>query len=138
MPETMSRVRDQVEKWLVNPEYCGAATKITAKASKPLAAYDIVGVPVIANNVIAAAGDEASVIGIVLPQGTTKLTLAAEAQSVDKYFVLNRGPATIAKSGLPTLDPVGGSYNLTTLATRLLTLGILVVTSTELENTIEI
>lgn len=138
MPATISRVRDQVEKFLLNPEYCGDAGVITAKTAKPLADYDIVGVPVIAGNIVAAAGDEASVIGIVLPQGTTKLTLAATVASTDKYYVLKRGPAVLWRGGLPTADPVGGAYDLDALATRLLTLGIKVVTSSELANTITI
>lgn len=120
---------------MLNPEYCGDANVVTAKTAKPLTAYDIVGVPVIAGDVIAAAGDEANVIGIVLPQGVTKLTLAATVASTDKYFILRRGPAILWKGGIPTLDPAGGTYDQAALATRLLALGIKVVTSTELANT---
>lgn len=128
---TITRVRSQIEKWTVNDEFCVETGVVTAKADDPLTDYDIQGC-LLVGNVVAAAGDESSITGVVLVPGLKTLTLASEESTTEKFPILRRGPAILDRAGLPMKDPMGGTYNLTTVTTRLLTLGIKVVTNSAL------
>lgn len=74
---------------------------------------------------LACAGEEATVDALLLATEDFE-ALANNATTTKKYPILVRGPAIIAKAGLPTVDQDGtpAAFTLATLITALLALNI--------------
>lgn len=78
--------------------------------------------------VLCQATEEADCIGIIVEGPTIEELDAAKAEATDnKYALLVRGPARIAKDALPTTDSEGASYTTATLVTALEALNVPVI-----------
>ena len=61
--------------------------------------------------------DEADTNGIIATKG--RVTLAAAAETVEKYVILTRGPAVVWNDGIAAADGEGTAYTKATIATAL-------------------
>lgn len=97
---------------------------------------DPIGVFCIADGTIVLAGAEATITGIVV-EATERLpaSMAIDELTTKPVAVLRRGHVVINKAAIPLLDPVGGTFNVATIVTRLEALGFKVLTDPQQSST---
>ena len=112
--------------------YCRVSTVLKNDTGAETAEVtDPVGYPIKMDGtdyVLCQATEEASCIGLVLEGPTIEALDASKAEATDnKYAVLERGPARIAKDALPATDSEGASYTIATLVTALEALDVPII-----------
>lgn len=119
-----------VVPWIAHPDHCTESGKLRWRGAAAIEAVHSVGLLVLAavggEYPIAVAGEEASVVGIVVTdkEVTEAIGNVTPQATDDKYTVVVRGPAIVDIDKLADRDdPAGGSWDKAALATRLEALG---------------
>lgn len=123
---TKRKVLGDVLKYLLSSFFCLESATVKNTSGSTVTVTEPVGYPVKLTGsqlCLAVAGDEANVVGLILTQSSFE-ELANNAITAGPHSILKRGPAVVDLDQLPTLDCEGAAFNVTTLATRLLTLDI--------------
>lgn len=109
-----------------------------ATAAMTITDRDPIGQFAKANGDIAVAGDEGDIVGIIVEGERLPESMTLGENLVRPHAVLKRGEVVVNKNALPTEDPEGAAFNMTTVQTTLEGLGFVVITDptvTEVQNT---
>jgi hypothetical protein len=114
-------------------EYNMEACKLQAAVSVPAASH-VLGYPVIVAAGVAVIQTAAQVTAFtgtstvnVVCDDNASYSVFSGTPSVEKYRVGRRGPLTVHKKALKTLDPAGAAYDMAKFEAALLVAGIVVV-----------
>lgn len=134
LTRTVPAVPGDVLKWCVDSGYSLVSSKITNAAVSVTAPMKMIGRVVKGTPgafILAVAGEEASVTGIIVGPVNlaTKASFVSGATSDEEYAVLYRGPALY--DNLLTTDPAAAAFTMATIRTALAAAGKLM---TEVEN----
>ena len=115
--------------YLMNPHFNTVSAILRNGTAAQQSFFNCVGYPVKvgasgADYVLAVAGDEAGVLGLVLsgPPGGAAETLAATTNSKFKYQVLKQGPVVVNRDKIALVDIAGAAFNVAAIVTALLAL----------------
>lgn len=117
---SIGKTLGDVVKHIHHPSINLVSAKIVGAAGQASVDANLMGQPVKAsgaNYIFVLAADIANAIGILYSQ--ERITLAAAGVSERPFAILIRGPATVDKDALPTLDVVGSAITNANFVTAL-------------------